>query len=54
MRMNPLFNTDSYKLSHEYQYPPKTSAIFSYLESRGGWFDETVFFGLQYWIKNVS
>ena len=52
MRTNPLVNTDSYKISHEYQYPPLTTDIFSYFESRGGWFENTVFFGIQYWIKN--
>lgn len=30
------------------QYPPNTELVYSYFESRGGQFDETVFFGLQY------
>lgn len=51
MKHNLLLLTDSYKLSHYVQYPPKTNKIYSYLESRGGKFDETVMFGLQYFIK---
>lgn len=43
--------TDSYKSSHWKQYPPGTNYVYSYLESRGGKFDETVFFGLQYFLK---
>lgn len=43
--------TDSYKLTHWRQYPPGTENIYSYFESRGGWFPETAFFGLQYIIK---
>lgn len=44
---NPILNTDSYKASHYLQYPAGTSAMFSYVESRGGRYDRTVFFGLQ-------
>lgn len=41
--------TDSYKAGgHWQQYPPGTSKVYSYLESRGGRFASTVFFGLQY------
>lgn len=40
--------TDSYKISHANQYPPGTSQIYSYFESRGGKFPETGLFGLQY------
>ena len=43
-----VLNTDSYKTSHWLQYPPDTTAVFSYIESRGGVHDRTVFFGLQY------
>lgn len=43
-----LADTDSYKFSHYLQYPPQTTALFSYLESRGGLYPKTVFFGLQY------
>ena len=48
---NIILLTDSYKVSHHVQYPPKTSYIYSYFESRGGKFDNVVFFGLQYIIK---
>lgn len=30
---------------------PGTTYVYSYLESRGGEFDETIFFGLQYFLK---
>lgn len=43
--------TDSYKASHYKQYPPGTTNVYSYFESRGGFAPEIVFFGLQYIIK---
>jgi nicotinamide phosphoribosyltransferase len=43
--------TDSYKVSHYKQYPPNTTNVYSYFESRGGEFPETLFFGLQYITK---
>jgi len=46
-----IMKTDSYKVSHWVQYPPGTEIVRSYFESRGGEFDETVFFGLQYYLK---
>ncbi|MBI1309699.1 nicotinate phosphoribosyltransferase [bacterium] len=48
---NILLLTDSYKVSHHRQYPPGTQNVYSYFESRGGVFPETVFFGLQYYLK---
>lgn len=48
---NLLLDTDSYKASHAFQYPPGTERVFSYIESRGGRFDRTVFFGLQMYLK---
>ncbi len=48
---NLLLNTDSYKASHWLQYPPGTDATFFYVESRGGIYDRTVFFGLQAILK---
>lgn len=48
---NLLLNTDSYKASHWLQYPPNTDAAFFYVESRGGLYDRTVFFGLQAILK---
>lgn len=49
---NLLLLTDSYKVTHYKQYPPKTETIYSYFESRGGEYVQTCFFGLQYFIKN--
>ena len=51
MFKNILLNTDSYKASHYLQYPQHTSVVSSYIESRGGDFDQTVFFGLQAFLK---
>ena len=51
MTKNIILNTDSYKYSQYVQYPSGTEYIYSYIESRGGKFDETVFFGLQAFIK---
>ena len=48
---NLILNTDSYKSSHWEQYRPGTQAMFSYIESRGGAYPETVFFGLQAILK---
>jgi len=48
---NPIADTDSYKPSQWLQYPPGTEYIYSYVESRGGEYDKTVFFGLQMFIK---
>ncbi len=48
---NIILLTDSYKISHYKQYPPKTENVYSYFESRGGRFKEVVFFGLQYYLK---
>lgn len=49
---NILLLADAYKYSHHKLYYPGTSTIYSYLESRGGQFNETVFFGLQYFLKH--
>lgn len=48
---NILLLTDSYKVSHYRQCPPGTKHIFSFFESRGGRYAKTLFFGLQYLIK---
>lgn len=48
---NIMLATDSYKVSHYRQYPAGTTRVFSFFESRGGRYPETVFFGLQYLIK---
>lgn len=51
MKYSILFDTDSYKVSHNVQYPKNTTSMFSYVESRGGDYNETVFFGFQYYLK---
>lgn len=51
LNVSPILRTDSYKFSHFKQYPADTETIYSYLESRGGMFPETVFFGLNYYLK---
>ena len=50
-RYSYIFDTDSYKVGMFKQYPPGTTGMFSYIESRGGEYPETVFFGLQYILK---
>ena len=51
MHYNLLLDTDSYKASHWLQYPPGTEGMYSYLESRGGRYGQTLFFGLQYLLR---
>jgi len=51
MKINPILNSDSYKFSQWTHYPPNTEIIYSYIESRGGIWDHTLFFGLQGFIK---
>lgn len=46
-RRNLILCTDSYKASHWLQFPPGMDGLFSYFESRGGAYDQTVFFGLR-------
>lgn len=48
---NIILDTDSYKSSHFLQYPPSMTRMMSYLESRGGKYPATRFFGLQYVLK---
>ena len=48
---NIILNTDSYKVSMDRQYPAGTTGVYSYIESRGGRYNRTVFFGLQAFIK---
>lgn len=50
-RENLVLLADAYKYAHHKLYYPGTTQIYSYLESRGGMFDETIFFGLQYFLK---
>ena len=52
MRRSIITNTDSYKFTHHKMYPPGTTGVYSYFESRtGATFNKTVFFGLQYFLK---
>lgn len=48
---NICLNSDSYKYSQWVQYPPGTEYVYSYIESRGGKYDQLVFFGLQAFIR---
>ena len=49
---NPILNLDSYKSAHSLNYPPGTTgSVLDYFESRGGKFGSTIFFGLQYLLK---
>lgn len=48
---NIILNVDSYKTSHYLQYPPGAEIVSSYIESRGGEYDRSVFFGLQMFVK---
>ena len=48
---NILTLTDSYKPTHWPQYPAGTTKVYSYLESRGGKFNNTLLYGVQYFIK---
>lgn len=49
---NIILARDSYKFTHAQQLPPKTEGAISYFECRGGAFQESVFFGLQYYLHN--
>ena len=51
MQRNFCILSDSYKAGHCRLYKPGTKKVYSYLESRGGQFEETIFFGLQYYLK---
>jgi nicotinamide phosphoribosyltransferase len=48
---NFILLSDAYKYSHHKLYPKGTTKVYSYLESRGGKFSETLFFGLQMFLK---
>ena len=51
--MNLILNTDSYKASHFLQYPPGAKFVSGYVEARGGEFEQSLFFGLQYVFKEI-
>ena len=50
-RLGIIGLTDSYKVSHAFQYPHNVTNVHSYFESRGGRWPEVTFFGLQYILK---
>lgn len=51
LKKNICLNVDSYKVGMDKMYPLGTTHIYSYVESRGGIYDKTLFFGLQAFIK---
>lgn len=53
-KYNVIMDTDSYKLSHYLQYPGRKGFVSSYIESRGGKYDEIMVAGMQVWIKNLE
>ena len=52
--LNPLMDTDSYKLSHHLLYPQDVDHVYSYAESRGGVYPGAVFFGLQPLLRRLA
>lgn len=51
---NLILKTDSYKLTQWKQYLNGMSKVYSYLESRGGAYQYTLFFGLQFILKQLE
>jgi nicotinamide phosphoribosyltransferase len=54
MNQSIILDTDSYKSSQWLQYPPGTVRMTSYLESRGGLYNQTVWFGLQILLEKLA
>lgn len=52
MKTPMIFNADSYKVSHWMQVPDGMEYMQSYIESRGGFSPNVLFFGLQKYIKD--
>lgn len=50
MSINPII-TDSYKYSHFNMYPKDMIGMYSYIESRGGMYPETLFFGMRNYLQ---
>lgn len=48
---NLILLSDGYKYSHHKFYGTSMTKMISYVESRGGKFSETLFYGLQYFLK---
>ena len=53
-RINPILDTDSYKMSHYLGYPPNAEHVYSYAESRGGQYPATVWFGVQRFARQLA
>jgi len=51
---NVILSSDSYKYSQFNQYPKGTEYVYSYIESRGGYYDQCVYFGLQFFLKKLE
>lgn len=51
---NFILDTDGYKMSHSFQYPPGTTKVYSYIESRGGKYDEMLFVGIRPVIERLA
>lgn len=51
---NLLTNTDNYKHTQFFQYPPGTEYVSSYIESRGGAFPATLFSGYRHSSGSIS
>lgn len=54
MKINPCLLLDGYKTDHRRQYPKNTEVVYSNLTARGSRIEginSTIFFGLQYFIK---
>jgi nicotinamide phosphoribosyltransferase len=51
---NIILDTDSYKASMYKQYPEGTTEVYSYLESRGGRYKHTLWFGLQMLLDKLA
>jgi nicotinamide phosphoribosyltransferase len=47
---NLILRTDSYKPTFWPMYPEGTDGLYSYMESRGGKFSETVMFGTHFYL----
>lgn len=50
-KRNLICLSDSYKYSQWNQYPERTEYVYSYIESRGGEWDKTLFIGIQPFVK---
>jgi len=50
-RTNLILSADSYKTTQWMQYPEGYTNVFSYIESRGGLYEESMFFGIQLFVK---